>query len=261
MLDGQAIAVRQLGSLELQPGHVLQTGAGKAEMLLTPGVFLRLGDNSSVKMVSPSLTDTRVELLRGEALVEVDQVAKQNDLEVIEGSAHTRLEKRGIYAFQTAQPGVAVFEGQASVDENDRTVDVGKGKRLDLASSSLKLQKFDRHQTDNLYAWSDLRSQYVAQANASTAQTVVMNNPYWWYGTGWYWNPWFSSWAFVPGAGFYGSPFGGFGFYSPAFWYYNAPYRIGGGVIGRGPGVAAFRGGAAFARGGFGGGHFGGAHR
>jgi len=253
-LDGQPIAVKQLGSIELQPGHVLQTGAGKAEMLLTPGVFLRLGDNSAVKMVSPSLTDTQVELVRGEALVEVEQVAKENKLQVAVGSAATRMEKRGIYGFRTVQPGVAVYEGKAVIQVDDHTVDATKGDSVSFDAKKLKTQDFNRKRTDDLYAWSDLRSQYVAQANASTAQTVVMNHPSWWYGTGWYWNPWFDSWAFVPGAGFYGSPFGGFGFYSPAFWSYYAPY----GGFGRyGGGVAGFRGGMSpgLARGGFGGGH------
>ena len=52
--------------------------------------------------------------------------------------------------------------------------------------------------------------------------------PYGW-GLGWYWNPWFDSWAFVPGAGYWGSPFG-WGFYSPTYWrgyaqarYYGRP--------------------------------------
>src|SRR3954452_2011975 len=63
-LDGQSIGAKGLGSTEVSPGHVLQTDRGKAEMLLTPGAFLRLGENSSVRMVSPSLTETRVELLK-----------------------------------------------------------------------------------------------------------------------------------------------------------------------------------------------------
>ena len=43
-------------------------------MLLTPGVYFRLGDNSEVRMVSPGLADTRVELVKGSALLEVDQL-------------------------------------------------------------------------------------------------------------------------------------------------------------------------------------------
>ena len=46
----------------------LFTKDGRAEILLTPGVFLRLGDNSSVKMISSSLTETQAALTRGQAL-------------------------------------------------------------------------------------------------------------------------------------------------------------------------------------------------
>ena len=51
---------------------------------------------------------------------------------------------------------------------------------------------------------------------------VYMVNPYGWYGSGWYWNPYFSMYSFVPGAGYLYSPFG-YGFYSP---FYYAPIRI-----------------------------------
>lgn len=180
------------------------------------------------------------------------------------GNAATRTEKKGIYEFRTVQPGMAVYDGKAVVQVDDHTVDAYKGDAVDFNAKKLKTKDFSRKRKDDLYAWSELRSQYMAQANASTAEAVVANNPYWWYGTGWYWNPWFDSWAFVPGYGFFGSPFGGFGFYSPAFWHSNAPYygfgRYGAGVLHRGPGFGGFRGGMSpgFARGGFGGGHFGG---
>src|SRR5579872_3495888 len=69
-LNGQALTSKAVGSAEVQTGGVLETIQGKAEMLLTPGVFLRLGDDSAVRMDSPGLTNTRVSLLRGKAMVE-----------------------------------------------------------------------------------------------------------------------------------------------------------------------------------------------
>ena len=222
-LDGRPIGAKGLGSTEAGPGQVLQTANGKAEMLLTPGVVLRLSDASAVKMISPSLTDTRVELLKGEAMVEAAEVQKENHIDVIDRGATIELKKRGLYRFNADQPLLAVYDGKAQVQQDDRTVDVGKGRELPLAQSSQrKPQKFDTKQTDSLYQWSKLRSQYLAEANMSSVRTIVMDNPGWWYGTGWYWNPWFSTWAFVPGGGFPFSPFG-FGFYSPAYFFYNPP--------------------------------------
>jgi hypothetical protein len=234
-VDGKPVSTGQVGTLVVGPGDVLQTAAGKAEMLLTPGVFLRLDANSAVRMITPSLTNTTVELTQGKAMVEAAQVEKENHIGVIDHGANTWIEKHGIYEFNADNPMVAVYDGKAQVQEDDRTKDVGKGKEVALVENpKLKEQSFDRKQEDDLYAWSKLRSEYISEANMASAQTIVVNNPGWWYGTGWYWNPWFDTWAFVPGDGFLYSPFG-FGFYSPVYWGAYAPfyYRPGFGWYGR----------------------------
>src|SRR5579872_7485131 len=64
-LNGQDLPANAAGSAILGTNQVLDTGQGRAEVLLTPGVFFRLGDNSEVRMVSPGLVDTRIELLKG----------------------------------------------------------------------------------------------------------------------------------------------------------------------------------------------------
>ena len=235
-LNGRELGSAQIGKAEVAPGQVLETANGRAEMLLLPGAYLRLGQDSAVRMVSPSLTDTRVELVKGHVLVEVDTLVKENHLEIVDGGTHSTIEKKGIYAFRAEQPAIQVYDGKAAVTVADRTVDVGKGKELLLtADSRLKPRKFDRERTDQLYAWSKVRSGYLAEANLSSAQVVVADNPAWWAGTGWYWNPWYDTWAFVPGAGYLYSPFG-YGFYSPAYWYYNPPLYYYGGRPWRGGG-------------------------
>jgi len=274
-LGGQTIGAKQIGSAEVSPGQILATQNGKAEMLLTPGVFLRLSDNSAVRMVTPSLTDTRVELIKGEAMVEAAEVLEGNHLNVLDGGATTLIQKRGVYEFRAQQPTVAVFDGKAEVMVDDHNVELGKGKELLLTQT--KPQKFDRTEaeaSDNLYAWSKLRSEYVSETNASTAQMFV-GGGYPWYGMGWYWNPYFDSWAFMPGDGFLYSPFGfGWGFYSPGYWrsfgpVYGRGFGRGYGYVGRGfvspravgPAAAPRMGGfAGHMGGGFGGfgGHMGG---
>lgn len=225
-LNGSPVTAKAVGSTEVGPGQVLQTGQGKAEVLLTPGVFVRLGENSALQMIVPKLTDTQVALQKGEATVEVDEIEKENHLDIADNGMHVVLEQKGVYELDADQPSVRVYDGKVMVREGDREIDVGKGKMLSLASAGLKAQKFDRKQGDELYAWSKLRSEYMAQANLASAQTIITTNPWWYYGTGWYWNPWFASWAFVPGGGFFYNPFG-FGFYSPAFFYYNPGFFYG----------------------------------
>ena len=70
-MGDQTLDSKSIGSSELQPDQLLTTEDGKAEILLTPGVFLRVGANSSVKMISPSITNTEIGLEKGHAMIEV----------------------------------------------------------------------------------------------------------------------------------------------------------------------------------------------
>jgi len=263
-IAGRPIGTTQKGKAVVGAGQVLETQNGKAEMLLTPGVFVRLDDHSAVRMISPSIVDTRVELLRGQAMLEAAQVQKENHLAVADGGVNTLIQKPGIYEFRATQPTVMVYDGRAEVVQNDKTIDLGKGKELVMGQQ--KPQKFDRESaeaSDNLYAFSKLRSEYVSEANMSLAQNFV-GGGLGWYGPGWYWDPYFTSWAFMPGAGFLYSPFGyGWGYYSPAYWGMWGGYRGFGGYY---RGFGGYRGGyvghgfVGRASGGYGG-HFGGGGR
>src|SRR5271169_1398187 len=68
---------------DIKENQEFRTAEGRAEVLLSPGVFLRLGENSSIKMVSSHLTDVRVEVLTGSAVIECDDVPKDNSIEAI----------------------------------------------------------------------------------------------------------------------------------------------------------------------------------
>jgi hypothetical protein len=96
-LNGSQLNTKDLGNVTVEPGQEISTGKGKAEVLLTPGVFLRLDDNSTVKMVSPDLALTQVQFEKGRAGVEVDEIHDQNNLQVIHAGVTTRLNKRGYY--------------------------------------------------------------------------------------------------------------------------------------------------------------------
>jgi hypothetical protein len=213
-INGQDVSARNVGTSDVAVGQVIETGAGKAEILLTPGVFLRLGDNSAVRMDAASLIDTRVALLSGHALIEADNLQKGNNIQILDNGAVSRLEKNGIYSFKTNPAQVETFDGKMQVTENDHSVDLGKGHAA-LLQASLQTTKFDRTaaENDSLYQWSKLRSQYAAEANVHEAGYLVANSAYW-YGPGWYWDPWFGMYSWIPGGGFFGGPFG-WGFYSP----------------------------------------------
>ena len=231
-IGSESLTSKSIGYRELAAGQSLSTDNGKAEMLLTPGVFLRLGNNSSAQMVSSSLTNTRVALSAGEAMVEVDQIHAQNDIQIQQGRATTHLLKTGLYDFDSNQHLVRVIEGKAVVQENDHEVTVKGGHELALRNDNAKqkAQKFDKKnfEATDLYRWSSLRSDYLAQANVNAARTYYVNGWYGpgWIGSGWYWDPWFSAFTFIPGEGIFYNPFG-WDFYSPLV-VYQSPLFLSG---------------------------------
>jgi len=97
-LNGQPVGQQAVGSAMVAPGQVIATTEGHAEVLLTPGVFFRLGNNSSAQMVSPDLTNTVVDVEHGHATVEVDQLFKENEIHIVEDNVPVQLIKPGLYS-------------------------------------------------------------------------------------------------------------------------------------------------------------------
>jgi FecR protein len=221
-INGKPVSDKGLRSVFLSTNDILSSDLGRAEVLLTPGVFLRIGENSAVKMVSPSLTDAQVEVTRGEAMIEAAGLVKDNDITVLDHEGTIKIEKEGLYRFNADNPPTAaVLEGKAEVFYGGQKVELGKGRET-VIGSQLKAQKFDPKRDDDLYAWSNIRSQYDAASSYQAAQNVNINNNggWWgygyggWYNPGWFWNNGFDSWAWLPAYGAFYSPFG-WGFYAP----------------------------------------------
>jgi len=117
-LEGQNLGPEAIGKTELHAGQSLETQAGKAELLLTPGVFFRLGDSSSATMISPTLTNTEIRLDKGEATVEVAELHPENNVVIAEDGAKVRLTKTGFYDFDADHSIVRVYQGEANVEVN-----------------------------------------------------------------------------------------------------------------------------------------------
>lgn len=220
-LNGAPVNEQELKSTFLNANDILSTDLGKAEVLLAPGVFMRLGDNAKVRMVSPSLVATQVEIMGGEVMVEATGLIKGNSVQVVSHGGVTDIEKNGLYRFLADEPpSVAVLDGKAQVVYADRKVDLKKGRQVILAAQ-LKPEKFDTKKDDELYAWSNVRSEYDAAASyrvARSAQAGLYGSAYTnglgAASPGWFYDSVFSSWAWLPGSGAFYSPFG-YGFYSP----------------------------------------------
>lgn len=211
-LGGEPVKLNGAVFPEVKPGQVLYTQAGHAEILLTPGVFLRLDRNTSFRMISNKLTDTQVQILNGSALVEADEILKSNRIAIKMGDSTTVLLKTGLYHFNADAGQVRTFEGKAQVSNASNSTEL-KGGRTLLVASSLEPDKFNKKKSKGeLYAWSELRDSRLALANISTARRVNSRG----LATSlWAWDPYYSMYTFLPRSGMIYSPFG-FGWYSPA---------------------------------------------
>jgi FecR-like protein len=286
-IEGRQLSPNSVGNTELQPGQTLSTANGKAEILLTPGVFLRLGSDSTVEIISPNLTSTEVKLEKGRADVEVDQLYKQNNILVDLSNGQTKLLKNGLYAFDADNSIVRVFDGKADVSgrnlhDNAKPIEVKGDRQLALTGEPSNPQRFDKNTSqDDLYNWSSLRSEYLGEANVNLASEYAGTPGFY---PGWYWAGGPFGYTWLPGDGLFWSPFG-YGFYSPYYIYGGGfiygrygrgvyPYRSGfayrgGRPVGSGNvrGVVsarsstAFSGGGGFHGGGMGGGFHGGGRR
>jgi hypothetical protein len=209
---GEAVATRTGGKYtEMKDGQELTTGEGRVEVLLNPGVFLRVGENSRVQMISTRLTDTRLELAEGSALIEVAEMVKDNAVTVLVKNTALTFEKTAM-VYVDAASAIRVYKGQvqATVAGAD-PVNLKEGREM-LLDGSQKIAKFDTKDTDPLYRWAARRAEYIAMANIASAnmarQAGRMS-----YG-GWFYNSYYGMMTYLPFNGLYRSPFG-YVFYSP----------------------------------------------
>lgn len=219
---------------EIKENQEFRTEEGRAEILLTPGVFLRMGENSSIRMVSNKLTDTRVEVLTGSAMVECDDIqkneAKDNAIMLLYKGNSMLLVKHGLYRVDADPARFQVYDGEAIVKSEAGQATLKSGKETAL-NGVLMAENFDKKAADDLYLWSNQRSSYLAKASASSAMSLRNS------GTGsyspWQFNSMFGLFTFVPYGGVAYSPFG-WGFFSPysvlnSYYAYPGYYGYGGG--------------------------------
>jgi hypothetical protein len=252
---------------DIKDNQEFRTANGRAEILLTPGVFLRLGENSSIRMISTRLSDTRVEVVSGSAIIESAEMPKDNAVRLVYKNDSMDLEKQGLYRLDTNPARFAVYEGEAIVTDSSGQLILHGGKSTNLGAV-LQAESFDRKPDDQdaLYRWSDRRASYVAQANVASASAVSGSSSGYGYSGlgsglgygglgygydplaygsaglgygfggfgynplflgGWMFNPMFGMYTYMPYSGFGYSPFG-YMYYSPVTVGY-APYYGGSG--------------------------------
>jgi hypothetical protein len=230
LLNDQPVNPKPSTFSEMKNKDVLRTSAeGRVEILLAPGSFLRLSESSAVRMDSNSLLNTKLTVLEGTALLEVDEFAKDSSLELSIGGSVATVRKAGLYRFEADGAAVKVMQGELAVNSNDELRRVTEGKMITLTGEFL-VTKFDKKAGDELSRWAGRRAGYLSMANVVAARNVSTSGMSFNGNSMWAWNSFFNMYTYIPGRGMFYSPFG-YSFYSPRAVYavYNPPVYQGGG--------------------------------
>lgn len=170
--DDQPVNQKPGAFPSLHDGGILRTDKGRAEVLLTPGVFLRVDENSSFKLVSSSLSDTRVEVLTGSTILDSSDAAKTDGLAVLFRAYQIHFPERGVYRIST-EPGVLQpYSGMAEVSGDGPapvTVDETHQYFLDVG---LKTERYGDGLVDQFTEWARTRSETISADNAAAAASA-----------------------------------------------------------------------------------------
>lgn len=218
----------------LDSGDKIQTGPdGRAEILLNPGSYLRLGENSSIEFVDTSLDSLRLMLRSGVALIEVagddDEVAP---VELTFAGSSVRFDKKGVYRVQYREPEIVTVRIQkGGVKIGDEKVGDGKEIVFDRGKQ-VATAKFDKKEQDDFSQWNVDRAKTVAEANSRLSKDTVSRlsssyrnssvNRRRGFSGYWLYDPFYRSRTFLPFYSGWSSPYGhryhrGFGFSHSGF--------------------------------------------
>lgn len=190
---------------DLEAGDVVKTGTdGRVEMLLNPGSYLRVGENSEFELSDNSLDNLEVRLSRGTAIVEV---TGDDDEDLLIGitTPHTRMSivRRGLYRVSVV-PGdnteLIVRKGRVMLEGSHTKVK--GGNKVVFSSTSFSVAKVRSTDKKNeLEAWSKNRAHIIAQENSyiSGSALALRMSPFR--------NDWFPSSTLLLGrSGFFARP-------------------------------------------------------
>jgi len=224
---------RLLKGDEVQIGERVTTGKdGKAEVLMNPGSYVRLGPSSSFSFLSTDLDSVQLKMYSGSAIIEVLGTEGFN-IELTTDTARFTILQTGVYRIDAADKGstVAIWKGKLQAGTDKRMI-AGGGKQVVADGSIYSIVKFDRDIQDELALWSRGRARDLSRMSASLRPDNLRNslvssfsgnrwNFYDSFGL-WIFNPFYSSYCFLPFGYGWQSPYG-FGF-GRSIWFYDLPH-------------------------------------
>lgn len=171
-VDGQPVEHKAGTFPRLHEGSTLATESGRAEILLTPDTYLRLGADSSMRMVSTGIDDTQVELLSGSAILDSTQASEGSFVKIIYKDETVKPLKPGNYRFDADTAQLRVFTGEAEVTHGaDKPVMLEASQLMPLDGAPV-VKRFTDGSDGLLDIWSSERDSLIA-ANVANSQSIT----------------------------------------------------------------------------------------
>jgi hypothetical protein len=153
-------------------GGELRTEKGRAEVLLTPGVFIRVGEQSTIRLVANQLSDTRVELVTGSSVVDSAEPASGTSVKLLYKNWSVHFLEQGVYRINSNPAHMWVFQGKAEVsggNQGDGLL-LSRGMDVAFAPTLVPSQSSESdHPRDGLSGWADGRRQSISADNTIAA--------------------------------------------------------------------------------------------
>ncbi|HET9532190.1 MAG TPA: FecR family protein, partial [Blastocatellia bacterium] len=166
--DWRNAAVR----IELRNGDGLKTGPNsRAELLLNPGSFLRVSENTEIVYTDTSVNNLKLKLVKGTAIIEVAVNDRWGFIETVYSlitvatpKAEFAILPGGIYRFRVDEGG-----GAEVMVRKGRVVASGaiirEGRRASVSNGPPYVAPFDKDEMDGFDQWSKDRAKLLVQAN------------------------------------------------------------------------------------------------
>ena len=154
----------------IKEGSTLRTDKGRAEVLLTPGVFLRIDESSAIRMRANSLIDTEVEFLRGSAIVDSLDALGESHVTLIYKDTQIRFPKAGVYRLDYEPGTLQAYSGEAAVTHEGKTSSIDPA-HLFFFTLDLDTKKLGDGTDDEFYDWAKERDNSISAENQVAAQS------------------------------------------------------------------------------------------
>jgi hypothetical protein len=184
--------------------------ASRAEILLSPGSYLRLSENTEAVLSSDSLNDTQILLVKGSAIVEAvtSEESTQPIATITAAGTSVSILRGGIYRFNVegeSSAEVLIRKGRVKVANREYK----EGTKVVLSGNAVVATALDKRSQDDFDLWSKERAKLLVATNNYLAQRALNGSGRLiTYSNLWLFNPLTGGYVFVPWLWGFHSPYG-----------------------------------------------------